>query len=276
MSDYIESKFRIDYRDFATLPNNHAENLYLINSRIQQMEHINKLKDEIHGLELSLAAETKLIADDILRQNIFLRFNGYEDFIGQEYVSQETLDKNPTFANYATAVEMTANDFKDPNKIHDVFEFLLENFIYIFFEGCGAWASDDIKHVVIDYDHRHYVSGSNSYPSEFNYIFNATNSKNGKTYRVTFAFYDLKRAIDSQYTQKNFPEIYDRPTLPFESIRTAGFGQILCTICTLEKSRRDGDPADSEKKIYIKSFDPLEISAFVKNVIADGKGEINE
>lgn len=279
MSDFIESKFRIDYRDFETLPTQLIKGLDFVNSRIRQVEHIKKLKQEIDDLELSLAAESKMIADDILRQNIFPRFGGYSDFISQEYVSQEVIDSNPTFGNLATAVEMTANDFKDENKIYTIFEFELENFIWLFFEGCGAWMVDDMKHVVIDYDHRAYTHGSDAYPSEFSYYFNATNSKNGKSYQVVFTFYDLKRAIDTQYTKNNFSDIFLTGAgyiKPYESIRTAGYGQMCCTILQIEKSKHDGDPGEPKKKIYLKSFDPLELAAFVKNVVFEDKGEINE
>lgn len=279
MSDYIESKFCIDYRNFETLPTQLVNLPEFINSRIRQMEHIKKLKQEINDLELSLAAETKMIADDILRQNIFPRFGGYSDFLGHEFVSQEVIDSNPTFGNLATAVEMTANDFKDENKIYTAFEFQLENFIWLFFEGCGAWMVDDMKHVVIDYDRRTYRHGSDAYPFEFSYNFNATNSKNGKSYQVVFTFYDLKRAIDTQYAKSNFSDIF--PTgagyiKPYESIRTVGYGQMCCEISRIEKSKRNGDPSEPKKKIYLKSFDPLELAAFVKHVVFEDKGEINE
>ena len=278
MTDFIESKFRIDYRDFETLPTQFIKNLDFINSRIRQMEHIKKLKQEIDDLELSLAAETKMIADDILRQNIFPRFGGYSDFLGHEFVSQEVIDNNPTFGNLATAVEMTAGNFRDENKIHRIFEFQLESFIWLFFEGCGAWMVDDMKHVVIDYDHHAYRHGSDACPSEFSYYFNATNSKNGKSYQVVFTFYDLKRAIDTQYAKNNFSDIF--PTneyiKPFQSIRTAGYGQMCCAISRIEKSKRDGNPSEPKKKIYLKSFDPLELAAFVKHVVFEDKGEINE
>lgn len=278
MTDFIESKFRIDYRDFETLPTQFIKNLDFINSRIRQVEHIKKLKQEIDDLELSLTAETKMIADDILRQNIFPRFGGYSDFLGQEFVSQEVIDNSPTFGNLATAVEMTAGNFRDENKIHTIFEFQLENFIWLFFEGCGAWMVDDMKHVVIDYDHRAYTHGSDAYPSEYSYFFNATNAKNGKSYQVVFTFYDLKRAIDTQYAKSNFSDIF--PTngyiKPFESIRTAGYGQMCCAISRIGKSKRDGKPAEPDKKIYLKSFDPLELAAFVKHVVFEDKGEINE
>ena len=160
-------------------------------------------------MELSLTAETKMIADDILRQNIFPRFGGYSDFLGQEFVSQEVIDNSPTFGNLASAVEMAEGNFRDENKIHTIFEFQLENFIWLFFEWCGAWMVDDMKHVVIDYDHRAYTHGSDAYPSEYSYFFNTTNSKNGKSYQVVFTFYDLKRAIDTQYAKSNFSDIFD-------------------------------------------------------------------
>ena len=279
MSDFIESRFRLYYRDFETLPTQLVKNLEFINSRIRQMEHIKKLKQEIDDLELSLTAETKMIADDILRQNIFPRFGGYSDFLGQEFVSQEVIDNSPTFGNLATAVEMTAGNFRDENKIHTMFEFQLENFIWIFFEGCGAWMADDMKHAVIDYDRRAYTHGSDAYPSEYSYLFNATNAKNGKSYQIVFTFYDLKRAIDTQYAKSNFSDIF--PTgagyiKPYESIRTVGYGQMCCTISRIKKSKRDGEPAEPSKKIYLKSFDPLELAAFVKYVVFEDKGEINE
>lgn len=279
MSDFIESKFRIDYRDFETLPTQLVKNLEFVNSRIRQMEHIKKLKQEIDDLELSLSAESKMIADDILRQNIFPRFGGYSDFLGQEFVSQEVIDNSPTFGNLASAIEMTAGNFRDENKIHTMFEFQLENFIWIFFEGCGTWMADDMKHVVIDYDHRTYRHGSDAYPSEYSYYFNTTNSKNGKSYQIVFTFCDLKRAIDTQYAKSNFSDIF--PTgagyiKPYESIRTAGYGQMCCEISRINKSKRDGVPAEPSKKIYFKSFDPLELAAFVKHVVFEDKGEINE
>ena len=279
MSDFIESKFRIDYRNFETMPTQLIKGLDFINSRIRQAEHIKKLKQEIDELELSLAAETKMIADDILRQNIFPRFGGYSDFISQEYVSQEVIENSPTFGNLATAVGMINNDFKDENKIHTMFACQLENFIWIFFEGCGAWPFDEMKHVVVDYDHRAYMHGSDAYPSEFSYFFNATNSKNGKSYQVVFTFYDLKRAIDIQYDKVNFSDIF--PTgaghiKPYESIRTVGYGQMCCTISRIEKSKHGGAVPDPEKKIYLKSFDPLELAAFVKYTVVEDKGEINE
>lgn len=118
MSNLIKSKFQLNYQDFETLSTEQIKNLDFINARIRQVEHIEKLKEEIAELELSLAAETKMVADDILRVNIFPRFGGYSDFIGQEFVSQEVIDSNPTFGNLAIAVEMTANDFKDENGDH--------------------------------------------------------------------------------------------------------------------------------------------------------------
>ena len=278
MSNYIESKFRVDYQDFDMVPTQHIQNLNLVNSRIHQIEHIHKLEKEIAELELSLAAETKMVADDVLRQNVFPRFNGYSDFLGHEFVSQETIDNYPSFGNLATAVESSCGDFRDENKLHTMFEFMLENFIWIFFEGCGAWMVDNIKHVVVDYDHRSYMHGSDAYPSDFTYYFNATNTKNGKTYRVAFTFYDLKNAIDLQYMKNNYSDILSvgqRNLKPFESIRTVGCGQILCTISQVDKSKYEGDPVESDK-VYLRSFDPLEISAFIKHVVYEGKGEIND
>ena len=239
MSNYIESKFRVDYRDFDMVPTQHVQNLNLVNSRIHQIEHIHKLEKEIAELELSLAAETKMVADDVLRQNVFPRFNGYSDFLGHEFVSQETIDNHPSFGNLATAVESSCGDFRDENKLHTMFEFMLENFIWIFFEGCGAWMVDNIKHVVVDYDHRSYTHGSDAYPSD------------------------------------DILSVGQRNLKPFESIRTVGCGQILCTISQINKSKYEGDPVESDK-IYLRSFDPLEISAFIKHVVYDGKGEIND
>ena len=282
MSDLIKSKFQLDYQDFETLSTEQIKNLDFINARIHQVEHIEKLKEEIAGLEISLAAETKMVADDVLKVNIFPRFGGYSDFIGQEFVSQEVIDSNPTFGNLATAVEMSSDDFKDENKIHTMFEYALENFIFVFFEGCGAWQNDNIfgKQVAIDYDYRSYVHGSDAYPSEYSYYFNVTNSKNGKSYCVEFTFFDLKRAIDVQYAKSFHSDIF--PTMgvsslkPFESIRVSEYGKIFCAISRLGKSKHDGISEQQKKKIYIKSFDPLEIAAFVRHVVFEDKGEINE
>lgn len=279
MPDFIESKFRIDYRNFETLPTQLIKGLDFINSRIRQVEHIKKLKQEIEGLELSIAAETKMIADDILRENVFPRFNEYSDFIAPEFVTQEMLDKHPTFGNFAAAITNgNSKEFKNENKIRSTFEYFLENFIWLFFQGAGAFDKSELKHVVVDYSHCTYIheGPNNAYPPENSYDFNATNSKNGKSYSVTFTFYDLKKAIDYNYTSRNFSYPYIVNFKPYESIRLSGFGQILCTISRIEKSHHDGEVPDPKKKIFIKSFDPIEIAAFIKHVVAENKGEINE
>lgn len=278
MSMFVESKFKIDYKSFETLPNQMVENIKFIKSRICQEEHLIKLQKQIDELQLSLAAETKMIADDVLRQNVFPRFNGYSDFIGHEFVTQETIDNCPTFGNLATAIGMTTGNFKDESKIHEIFDFMLENFIWLFFEGCGTWKVNDMKHVVIDYSHRIYVSGSNAYPSEFSYFFNATNANNGKTYCVSFTFYDLKQAIDRHYMNGYSDDFSPdgRCEETFKSLRMVDCGKILCTIFQIGKSKNAGDIPEPKTKVYIKSFDPLEISAFIKHVVFDNKGEINE
>ena len=280
MSEYIESKFRLDYRNFETLPAQHAENLEILNSRIKQVEHIKKIQQEINDLELSLAAETKMVADDVLRQNVFPRFRDYSDFISQQHVYQETIENNPSFGNLAMAVQSPNFDgaFKDSNKLFQTFEYFLESFIWIFFEGYGAWTVDDMK-LVVDYDHCTFYFGSDAYPSSTSYHFNATNSKNGKSYRVEFGFYDLKGAINAQYAQymkRRFEDSYSNSLRRFESIRSAGYGQILCTIYRIGKSRHDGSIPEPDKKVCIQTFDPFEISAFIKHVVFEDKGEINE
>lgn len=275
MSDYVESKFKLDYRKFDKLPTQHIENLDLINQRIRQAEHIQKLQKEISDMELSLAAETKLLSDDILRQNVFPRFNSYSDFVSNEYLNKETVEKNPTFGNLAVAIENKSFDEKFYEKIYTMFEFLLENFIWVFFEGCGAWMVDEMKDIVVDYDHYNYVHGSynDSYPPTSSYYFNVSNSKNGKTYIVSFSFYDLSKAIDYQYMCRGFSEYSIRPTKPYESLRIAGLGRILCTIVEMGKSKSDGNPTEVGDKLFLKSFDPLEIAAFVRHVVLEEKDD---
>lgn len=267
MSNWIESKFRVDYRNFDTLPKQVTDNLYEINRRIKGVEKIKRIKEQIEDLEYALEAETHLTACELLKNNVFPRFNGYSDFIGSGGPFSVDSNKANTFFELALVVQSTS--YEDAEEAHKKFQYALNNFIWLFFDGCGTF--DTNKQFTIDYDDYNYVYGSynDAFPSQITYAFNTTNFKSGNSYLVEFSFYDIAKALDYQHLKSVNPEFSSNVSLvaPFESIRTCGFGQITCTVGKIENTDESGAHKVKDK-LYISSFDPFEIAAFIQEKVA--------
>lgn len=270
MNDYIETDFKFDYSKLETLPEQFVRNLNILNQRRKDIESLEKIQERIQDLEYSLEAGTHYLATKVIEQNIFPRFNGYNDFVqGEAYPS----DKKGymSFFTAASAMEhMDSDEVADKLDIVSCFKHYLETFIWLFFKG-----GDVIKtsHIV-DYIGMGTIPGSYSskFPPSVEYLFVVTNADNGKAYKVAFTFYDIEKGLHFEEMRNLSDDMFnvDGHNM-YSNIRKIRYGEIHVSVAEITDGgkscmvdERTGD------KHFINSFDPIEIAAFIDKTVTEG------
>jgi hypothetical protein len=267
MNDYIETDFKFDYSKLESLPDQFARNLSTLNKWKKDIESLKKIQEQIRDLEYSLESGTHYLATKVIEQNVFPRFNGYNDFVqGETYPS----DKKGymSFFTAASAMEhMNPDETADNLDIVSCFRHYLETFIWLFFKG-----GDVIKtNHVVDYIGMGTVPGSYSskFPPSVEYLFFVTNADTGKAYKVNFLFYDIERGL---HLEEMNDDMFNADEYGmYSNIRKVRYGEITVTVAEITNGGKSSmvDERTGDKH-FIKSFDPIEIAAFIDKTVTEG------
>lgn len=277
MKDWIESKFKLDYTKLREIPEQLSRNLDIILSKDRKIARIAELAQQIEMLKYDLESDSLQFAYDLLKNNFYPRFSGYEEFSSLYLGETPPYDSEgyKTFAQIISSYCNTKNTDPEWKKVSELAKFSLENFIWLFFSG-GKLNKIDY---IIDFINQEVSHGhpNDIFPGYISYEFFVNNPKSGNSYDVTFIFYDIKTALKNASEEYSLSQ--DRRNYPrYVQIHACDFGKISVQMSKMMKTPifmdynsnsgfRDGKLKVSNEVHVFKSYDPLAISTWICNMV---------
>lgn len=263
-ADY--SKFKLDslLRDTILQNGANAKRLCALVSRVEE------LQTQIEKLKFDVEADTAYIAANFLKEMIFPRFNGYSEFLRSDYY-RYTDDCG--YVRFSVLMKKFVNGELKSEEDIKYAESRLSDFVWLFFLGAGMYEED----YIVDLDKIESTVGDYVYSATEDYMFSVLVPNTKKSYQVKFRFFDLEQSMNNARLYTTVSQ-HRSDEGEYCSIRNCDFGKIEVTLQKKLHGFNDYELPDGKQsytddglslhRLCIKSFDPIEIAAWLHSLFS--------